>query len=190
VTTGQPVAELTASPGFLLSRVGTAIQAGFKEVLAGWKLRPLQFLILQVLGSAGGVSQQELCRVVRVDSGNMVELVDGLEALEFARRDPDPADRRRHIVTITEPGRAALATITQAVGDYTDGFLSPLTAAERQQLTRVLGKLYATTPEGTARSSWATPGPAETTGDPAETTGDPPKTTGDPSPGPRAGSGR
>jgi MarR family transcriptional regulator, lower aerobic nicotinate degradation pathway regulator len=160
VDAGQPAAELTASPGFLLSRVGAAIQAGFKEVLAGWKLRPLQFLILQILASAGGLSQQELCRVARVDSGNMVELVDGLEAVAFARRARDPADRRRHIVTITPDGRAALAAITAAVEDYTDGFLSPLTPAERQQLTRVLGKLYAATPEGTARSSWVTGDPA------------------------------
>ncbi len=152
----EPIGELTASPGFLLSRVGTAIQAGFKELLAGWKLRPLQFLILQILGSAGGLSQQELCRVVRVDSGNMVELMDGLEALEFARRARDPADRRRHIVTITQAGRTALAAISTEVADYTDGFLSPLSQAERAQLTRALGRLYATTPEAAARSSWAT----------------------------------
>jgi len=159
VNAGHPVADLTASPGFLLSRVGTAIQAGFKEVLARWKLRPLQFLALQILGSADGVSQRELCRLVRVDSGNMVELMDGLEALEFARRDRDPADRRRHLVTITTAGRAALAAVTREVGDYTDAFLSPLTAAERRLLIQALVKLYASTPEGAARSSWATADP-------------------------------
>ena len=67
--------QLTADPGFLLSRVGAAVRAGFQEVLAGWGVRPLQYLMLLVLDSSGGVSQQELCAATGIDSGNMVELL-------------------------------------------------------------------------------------------------------------------
>ena len=104
--------QLTADPGFLLSRVGAAVRAGFKEVLAGWGVRPLQYVILLVLDTGGGASQQELCAAAGIDSGNMVELLDGLEALGYARRARDPRDRRRYVVTMTParavgPGRAA-----------------------------------------------------------------------------------
>ena len=78
----------------------------------------------------------------------MVELLDGLEALEYAQRTRDPRDRRRYVVTITRRGRSALKELRQAVDDYTAGFLSPLTGAEREQLARCLAKLYPTTPEG------------------------------------------
>lgn len=143
-----------ADPAFLLSRVGTAVQVGFKEVLAGWKLRPLELVVLTQLGaSAGGVSQQQLCTAAGVDSGNMVEFVDALEALRYAKRNRDPHDRRRHLVTITPQGRSALAEITEAVSDYTDGFLSPLTGSERQQLAQILAKLYLSTPEGSRSHS-------------------------------------
>jgi len=140
--------QLTADPGFLLSRVGAAVRAGFKEVLAGWRIRPLQYLILVVLDSGGGASQQELCAAAGVDSGNMVELLDSLEALGYASRARDPRDRRRYVVTITERGQSALGEVRAAVGEYTARFLSPLTEAERQQLAGFLGKLYVTSAGG------------------------------------------
>ena len=77
----------------------------------------------------------------------MVELLDGLEDLRYARRARDPRDRRRYVVTITPRGRSALAELGQAVEEYNRRFLSPLTGQERQQLATTLGKLYATTAE-------------------------------------------
>jgi len=140
--------QLTADPGFLLSRVGAAVRAGFHEVLARRGLRAQQYQIMLILDTGGGVSQQELCAAAGIDSGNMVELLDGLEALGYAARSPDARDRRRHVVSITGRGRSALAELRPAVGEYTDGFLSPLTGREREQLTRSLGKLYATIGDG------------------------------------------
>jgi DNA-binding MarR family transcriptional regulator len=147
--------QLTADPGFLLSRVGAAVRAGFKEVLGGWRVRPLQYLILLVLDTRGGASQQELCAAAGIDSGNMVELLDGLEALEYATRARDPRDRRRYVVSITARGRSALAELRQATEEYTSGFLSPLTGQERQQLASSLGKLYASTAEGRPGGSYS-----------------------------------
>ncbi len=148
----QPaVQQLMADPGFLLSRVGAVARAGFKEVLAGWRMRPLQYLILRTLEAGGGASQQELCAAVGIDSGNMVELVDGLESLGYASRARDPRDRRRYVVSLTEPGRSALSELRRAISEYTAGLLSPLTETERQRLTSILGKLYVTTAEGRPR---------------------------------------
>jgi DNA-binding MarR family transcriptional regulator len=143
------VGSLPADAGFLLSRVGTAVQTGFKEVLAGWQIRPLHFLVLVALSGGGsGLSQQELCRATRVNSGNMVELIDTLERLGYAERGPDPRDRRRHLVALTGPGRAAVADMTAAVDDYTSRFLRPLSQKEQATLISALTKLYVTTPEG------------------------------------------
>ena len=143
----EALRDLTADPGFLLSRVGAAIRAGFKDVLAGWGIRPLQYVILLVLDAGGGLSQQELCAAAGVDSGNMVELLDGLEARRYAQRARDPRDRRRYVVTITASGRSALAELRRAVEEYNGRFLSPLTGPEREQLATTLGKLFATTAE-------------------------------------------
>ena len=120
-------------------------------MLAGWGIRPQQYLILMILDARGGASQQELCTAARIDSGNMVELVDGLETLRYAQRTRDPHDRRRYVVTITPAGRLALADLRQAVAEYNERVLSPLTGRERRQLAATLGKLFATTEEGRGR---------------------------------------
>ena len=148
----EALRELTADPGFLLSRVGAAIRAGFKDLLAGWGIRPLQYVILLVLDAGGGLSQQELCAAAGVDSGNMVELLDGLEARGYAQRTRDPRDRRRSVVTITASGRSALAELRRAVEESNGRFLGPLSGPEREQLAVTLGKLYATTAEARSRS--------------------------------------
>jgi MarR family transcriptional regulator, lower aerobic nicotinate degradation pathway regulator len=151
--------QLTADPGFLLSRVGAAVQAGFKEVLAKWGVRPLQYVILLALDTGGGASQQELCAAAGIDSGNMVELLDGLEALGYASRARDSRDRRRYVVSMTPRGQSALAELRQAIKEYNAAVLSPLTEPERQRLTSILGKLYAATAEGQPHARWAAGGP-------------------------------
>src|SRR5258708_7485841 len=98
---GRTGRALTGNAGFLLSRVGTAIQAGFKELLSQWQLRPQQFAILTTLRAVGEASQQELCQTLGIDSGNMVELVDGLETLGYAQRRRDTRDRRRYLLAMT-----------------------------------------------------------------------------------------
>ena len=143
-----PPRRLADDPGYLLSRVGAAARAGFKDVLVAWGIRPQQYQILLILDAAGGASQQELCAAARIDSGNMVELLDGLEGLGYARRARDHRDRRRYLVTVTPPGQAALAQLRQAVADYNERLLGPLSEEERRLLSAILAKLFATTDEG------------------------------------------
>jgi DNA-binding MarR family transcriptional regulator len=144
----RPTDALAGNAGFLLSRVGTAVQAGFKEVLAGWQIRPLHYLILIALTTRERASQQELCQALRVDSGNMVELIDTLERLGYAGRRRDPGDRRRYLVALTDEGRAAYAAMTEAASRYDAAFLAPLDRAELEALVAALSKLYVSTPEG------------------------------------------
>jgi DNA-binding MarR family transcriptional regulator len=158
--TGRPYSSLAGNAGFLLSRVGTAVQTGFKDVLGRWQVRPLQFAILMTLRAGGETSQQQLCQALGVDSGNMVELVDGLETLGYAQRHRDPRDRRRYLLGLTDDGRAAFAAMTEAVDEYTVRFLEPLEQAEQTALVSALAKLFAATPEG--RRMPRTPEPTRT----------------------------
>jgi DNA-binding MarR family transcriptional regulator len=144
----EALSPLTGNAGFLLSRVGTAVQTGFKELLGSWEIRPQHFAILMAVAVAGEASQQELCRALGIDSGNMVEMVDALEALGYARRRRDPRDRRRYLIAMTAEGQAAFAAVAKAVTEYTDRFLEPLSQTEQAGLVAALAKLYAATPEG------------------------------------------
>jgi hypothetical protein len=73
----QAILPLAADPGFLLSRVGAAIRAGFRRELSGWQLRPMQYRALVLLSAGGPMPQRELSETVGVSRRNLVAPLDG-----------------------------------------------------------------------------------------------------------------
>jgi hypothetical protein len=62
-------------------------------------------------------------------------------ACGYVERSPDPADRRRNVITVTAAGRRRAAELAGRGAEIQDELLAPLTVAERAQLTRLLGEL-------------------------------------------------
>jgi hypothetical protein len=71
----------------------------------------------------------------------MFGVCDSLEQAGHVRRERDTDDRRAYAVTITDSGRWLLARAEGAVPGFLDGTFGDLTAAEREQLSVLLGKL-------------------------------------------------
>ena len=53
----------------------------------------------------GALPQADLCASMQMDANNTVLLLNDLESKGFVERRRDPADRRRHIVAITDAAR-------------------------------------------------------------------------------------
>jgi DNA-binding MarR family transcriptional regulator len=75
-----------------------------------------------------------------MDSNTGVLVLNDLEDLDYAERRRDPADRRRHIVDITEVGLEALERAELAQGSIQDEILAGLSVSERAELRRLLVK--------------------------------------------------
>jgi DNA-binding MarR family transcriptional regulator len=72
-----------------------------------------------------------------------VLLLNELEEAALTRRVRDSADRRRHIVEITEQGRVAYAHAQRVRESVEDEVLAALDADERATLHRLLAKALA-----------------------------------------------
>jgi DNA-binding MarR family transcriptional regulator len=81
-----------------------------------------------------------------VDANNLVLLLNDLESREFALRRRDPADRRRHLVEITDEGRRAFGSAEKGIETIEGDVLAPLTAEERTTLRALLDKATLTGP--------------------------------------------
>jgi DNA-binding MarR family transcriptional regulator len=82
----------------------------------------------------GGGSQQQVSDSLEVDRSEMVRIIDRLEEAGMVVRDRDPADRRRHRLTLTPSGRRALERGERVIDSVTQDALSRLSEAERNTL--------------------------------------------------------
>ena len=66
---------------------------------------------------ADGSRLTDLARDARMTVPAMMELVDDLERLGYAERQPDPTDRRAKLVTLTEQGWSAMRIGHQVIAE-------------------------------------------------------------------------
>ena len=122
----------------LLTRLARAVFLRSSVDLVGMNLRNM--VVLAYLRDHPGVAQQTLTEDLSMDSNTGVLVLNDLEDLEFAERRRDPADRRRHLVDITDGGLEALERAEVAQGSIEDEILGGLSAGERAELRRLLLK--------------------------------------------------
>jgi DNA-binding MarR family transcriptional regulator len=117
--------------------------------LAPYGIDGRSLAVLTVLAGPRPLSQLEAAQRLGVDRTTMVALIDGLEDKELVRRSPDPGDRRRNIVDLTERGRQVFERATAASADAERRFLAPLGEREVATLKAALRSLIdGTTPPG------------------------------------------
>jgi len=135
-----PGMAVDTTPGtvVMVMRLATAIKKRSTEELMGVKLR--QLMLLSYLSSGAPAFQQQLCESLWLDANNCVLLLNELEDLGYVQRRRDPADRRRHMVELTEAGRAALERAQQAQESLGDELFAALSDEERATLRSLLGR--------------------------------------------------
>jgi DNA-binding MarR family transcriptional regulator len=76
-----------------------------------------------------------------VTARTLTTMVDALERQDLITRVPDPDDRRAIQLELSESGRALMEPLAQAVESASEVIMSPLDAAERATLLRLLTRL-------------------------------------------------
>lgn len=86
---------------------------------------------LNAIENAGGLTPGDLARAVGVTSGAVTGVVDRLERAGYARREPDPADRRRLRIEVTPKFRDRAGDIWGPMAaDWMKELAARFTAAE------------------------------------------------------------
>jgi DNA-binding MarR family transcriptional regulator len=129
-------------PSWLLTQ--TAAHAGrlVSEGLGAIGARGYHYRLLMSLLGDGPASQADLGRRTGIHLSDMVAALNELEKSGYVRRVPDPADRRRNIISITDAGVARTSELAERVSEIQEELLAPLSTAEREELTGLLAKLY------------------------------------------------
>ena len=151
MTSEAPAAASRARPALpstLADRIGFRLHTTSEEVtalvdaaLAQLGLKGVQYGLLALLEEQEGLSQQQAAARILVDRTTMVALVDELERQGRVQRRQDPADRRRHALSLTAGGREVVRRAHAVVTEAETRFLAPLRPEERRTLQGLLTRL-------------------------------------------------
>jgi DNA-binding MarR family transcriptional regulator len=133
--------ELLDNTAFLLARLGWAIKARGVGELEASGFDTYDYAVLAALGEGARQTQASIADTLRLDRGQLVGILDGLEERGLVDRRRDPQDRRRHVVSLTPDGERALGRLRSLMKGLENEFLAPLDDESRQTLHSLLRRL-------------------------------------------------
>lgn len=109
-----------------------------REAHTEHRLSPRQFHLLGLLSDRGAMAQGQIGTIMEVDPSILVTLLNPLETEGYISRERDPADRRRHVVSITEAGGRQLAEAAEGQQKAEDDLFAGLDDRQREKLRLLL----------------------------------------------------
>ncbi|WP_442818570.1 MarR family winged helix-turn-helix transcriptional regulator [Streptomyces sp. NBC_01320] len=134
-------AGLRGLPSRLLGLTAAQADRLVGEGLAGADARKWHYAVLVALQESGPASQATLSRRTGIYRSDLVAVINELAERGHVDRAPDPADRRRNVITITTQGRRHAQRLDKLLAGVQDQLLAPLSPAERAQLTSLLARI-------------------------------------------------
>jgi DNA-binding MarR family transcriptional regulator len=133
--------ELIASTAFLLVRLGYQVKGRSIGEFEATGFSPYDYSVLALLEEGVRETQATIADALQLDRSQLVGLLDGLEERGLIERRRDQIDRRRHAVSLTPAGAAALVRLRSIVKGVEDEFLAPLDPESRAALHTLLLRL-------------------------------------------------
>ena len=127
--------------GHLLRKAGQRHTAIFQHYVGDNQLTAIQFVTLCALRDHGPSSQAELIKATAVDQATIRGIVERLKARELVQLSPDPGDRRKVIVELTESGAALLDAMIPCARQISELSMGSLNAGERVAILYLLRKM-------------------------------------------------
>lgn len=130
--------ELLEKSGFLMVRLAVGFKARAIAELEAAGYNQYHYSVLAVLGEQPRKTQATIGEALGVDPSQLVGILDALEDRGLIERQRDPADRRRHVVSLTAKGRSQLVRLRKVIDRMEDDLFAPLDAESRKTFHELL----------------------------------------------------
>lgn len=124
--------------GYLMKRAQHAFRLAIDEELRCLNLTSAQYGALSALEKMPGTSNAALARATFVTPQTMIEIVKGLEAAGFVRRQSHAQHGRIIMTKLTDQGRANLEAAHQILDGVEEQMLTGIGESERELLAKWL----------------------------------------------------
>ncbi|MFL5999370.1 MAG: MarR family winged helix-turn-helix transcriptional regulator [Streptomyces sp.] len=139
-----PLSAIRSLPSWLLGRAAARGRALVAGALAAEGMKMWHHVVLSAVRDLAPVAQADLGRGVRLDPKDLVGILNDLQSAGLVLREPDPKDRRKNAVSLTDEGARLLKRCEKAAREANDELLAPLSEAERGQFMSLLIRISGT----------------------------------------------
>lgn len=110
--------------------------AGTAAKVAG--VNPTSYAILSELSLDGWLTNGQIAERLGMSTGGVTPALDRLERSGLIERNPNPADRRSSVVSITPKGQEVLRDAADVLAGELEGFIDSMDEKERETVLRFL----------------------------------------------------
>ena len=100
------------------------------------------YVVLTALVEQPVRTQAALAQAINADKSRIIGVLDDLQQRGLIQRQPDTADRRVHLLSLTPEGDRLRRSVEAAIRDSEKGVLATLPPANREAFLRSLKALY------------------------------------------------
>lgn len=133
--------RLRRKPSWLIGRASARAHRLIGETMAAADGHAYHFAILAALDEFGPDSQVRIGRRCGIDQSDMHAMLAELTEQRHVARTPDPGDRRRNLITLTDAGRRRLEELDTRLTRVQYDVLNTLSATEGDTLIALLTRI-------------------------------------------------
>ena len=141
--------------GLYLTHASRAISRAFDDALADAGGSLPVWLVLLNLKMRAVANQRELAEAMGIREATLTHHLNAMEAAGLITRRRDPANRRIHVVELTEAGELSFGQLRRAAVAFDAQLRRDVTDDEIVALERLLGRLAANVALPDGRLPWA-----------------------------------
>jgi MarR family transcriptional regulator for hemolysin len=141
--------------GLYLTYASRTISRAFDDALASAGGSLPVWLVLVNLKMRSVASQRELAEAMGIKEATLTHHLNAMETAGLITRRRDPANRRIHVVELTEAGESAFGRLRQAAVAFNAQLRHGVSDQEIAALESLLGRLAANVSPPESRPLWA-----------------------------------
>ncbi|MBT9372227.1 MarR family transcriptional regulator [Rhizobium sp. CSW-27] len=128
--------------GYHLRMAHLALYRDFVAAVGDFELTQKQLAALELIATNPGASQVEIANALSMDRATMMGMVKRLLGRGLIERRASEIDRRRQEIRLSAMGEKTLAEVHGIIDRHEERFLSVISQDEREDLIRLLRRLY------------------------------------------------
>jgi DNA-binding MarR family transcriptional regulator len=130
-----------SSLGYQVNHLARLLEAALHQRISPLGVVPGQFAQLLALYEEDGLSQRELCDLVRIEQPTMAKTLQRMERGSLISREPDPGDRRLARVLLTAHARALRGDLIDAATEVNAAATKGLSDRQVSEFMRTLSRI-------------------------------------------------